>query len=781
MSLPKLFSALVKRKPREDFPRTPQPATATNTAAPTPAQDIGSTLLEAVTLHKQGQLIQAEAAYREILRREPRHFDALHYLGLIALQRGKTQEGIELIQQALQIDKTHTAALGNLAMALRKLNRHEEALALYKHALSIKPDSIELHDHLANAMLAQQRFDEALAVCERALQINPDSTTLLQQRGTVLLVRRRFEEAITDFDRALALDPGLIDALGNRGVALTSLNKSAEAVATFDRLLQLNADDIEARYNRGNAFRKLNKRDDAIADYEYVLQAKPEHLGALNNLGITFSELGRFEAAISPYRKLSTLAPDSDYVFGTLLFCQMYGCDWSEYAETKQRVIEMAKQGKKVADPFRFLNASDSPAEQKQCARAFLASRFPATPAPLWTGQRYQHEKIRIAYLSADFQEHATAHLMAGLFEAHDKQRFEIVAISFGPHASDDMRRRLQSAFDRFIDVRDKKDLEVAQLLRELKIDIAIDLKGFTDNGRLGILAHRPAPIQVSYLGYPGTSGAEYIDYIVADKHLIPEGDQEHYSEKVIYLPDSYQVNDSRRPIAEHIPTRAHVGLPDSGFVFCSFNNNYKITPEVFDVWMRLLQKVPGSVLWLYEGNAVASANLKREAQARGVAPERLVFAPRMPQREHLARQALADLFLDTLPVNAHTTASDALWAGLPVLTCTGKAFAGRVAGSLLRAVGLPQLVTDSLEQYEALALKLATSPSELAQIKAKLMDNRTAAPLFDTARFCRHIESAYMEMWQRHQRGEAPTSVTVQAISGFLLPSSEAGAVKVP
>lgn len=762
MSLPKLFSNLVKRKPQGSSHSAPPHAPGPQAVKPAAAPDIGSKLLDGVALHKQGQLLQAEAAYREILRAHPGHFDSLHYLGLIALQRGKTQEGIALIEEALKTDDSHVPALANLAMALRQSNRHEEALALYHRAIGVKPDAVELQHHLANALLELQRYDEALQTCSRAIGLHPKSPALLQQRGTILLVLRRFEEAIADFDRALALDPGLIDALANRGLALGEIGRGEEAIATYDQLLQRKPDDIEARFNRANIFRKLGRFADAIADYERVLHANPDHVGALNNLGITYSELGRFESAIAPYRKLATLMPENGLVLGTLFFCQLYGCDWQQYEELRQRVVAMAKAGEKVADPFRFLNASGSAAEQMECASAYVASKFPAASAALWNGERYQHERIRIAYLSADFQEHATAHLTAGMFETHDKQRFETIAISFGPDASDAMRQRLQASFDRFIDVREKSDLDVARLLRELEVDILVDLKGFTGNGRLGILAHRPAPVQVSYLGYPGTSGASYIDYLVADKHLIRNFDEQHYSEKVVFLPDSYQVNDAKRPIAESIPTRAQAGLPESGFVFCSFNNNYKITPAVFDIWMRLLQKVPGSVLWLYEGNAIASANLRREAQTRGIAPERLVFAPRMAQAEHLARQKLADLFLDTLPINAHTTASDALWAGLPVLTCSGGAFAGRVAGSLLHAVGLPELVTDNLEQYENLALRLATSPSELGTIREKLAKNRTVFPLFDTTRFCRHLESAYIEMWKRYQQGELPSRMVV-------------------
>jgi predicted O-linked N-acetylglucosamine transferase (SPINDLY family) len=394
-----------------------------------------------------------------------------------------------------------------------------------------------------------------------------------------------------------------------------------------------------------------------------------------------------------------------------------------------------------------------------------VRDRCSASPASLWNGERYQHDRIRLAYLSADFHEHATAYLMAELFEAHDRARFETTAISFGPDSNDGMRARLSAAFGRFIDVRNRGDREVAALLRKLEIDIAVDLKGFTAGARAGILSHRAAPVQVNYLGYPGTMGADFIDYILADRFVIPEEHYACYTEKVVYLPDTYQVNDSKRVIAERTPTRAEVELPDTDFVFCCFNNNYKITPEIFDCWMRLLNEVQGSVLWLLADNATASRNLRREAEARGVAPERLVFAPRVKLEDHLARQRLADLFLDTLPFTAHTTGSDALWAGLPLLTCHGTTFPGRVAASLLNAVGLRELIAYSLEEYEALALKLATSPAMLNDIRARLAQNRHTHSLFNTDRFRRHIEAAYTTMWERYQRGEPPESFAVEPI----------------
>ncbi|MGP1609654.1 MAG: O-linked N-acetylglucosamine transferase, SPINDLY family protein, partial [Burkholderiales bacterium] len=405
---------------------------------------------------------------------------------------------------------------------------------------------------------------------------------------------------------------------------------------------------------------------------------------------------------------------------------------------------------------------SDSAAEQLQCARTYAARKYPVI-SPLWVGERYRHDRIRIAYLSADFYLHATSHLMVELFERHDKMHFEVSAWSFGPDTRDAMRARLQKSFEQFHDVRIQSDTEVAALLRAQEIDIAIDLKGFTDGCRPAIFARRVAPIQVNYLGYPGTTGADYMDYIIGDAEVIPEGHDDFYSERVVRLPDSYQVNDSKRVISGRVPGRAEAGLPESGFVFSCFNNSYKITPEVFAVWMRLLQRVEGSVLWLLEDNAAASRNLRLEAEAMGVRADRLVFAPRLLPPDHLARHRLADLFLDTLPCNAHTTASDALWAGLPLLTCRGHAFPGRVAASLLRAIGLPELITDSLADYEALAFRLATTPALLADIQSRLAQNKTTHPLFDIDRYRRHIESAYITMHERYQRGEVPQGFSVK------------------
>jgi protein O-GlcNAc transferase len=378
-------------------------------------------------------------------------------------------------------------------------------------------------------------------------------------------------------------------------------------------------------------------------------------------------------------------------------------------------------------------------------------------PKPLWIGERYQHKKIRIAYLSADFHDHATAHLMAGLFDAHDRKLFEITAFSFGPDKKDKMRERLMAAFDDFIDIRSIDDNHVARMIREREIDIAIDLKGFTKDARVDIFAMRPAPIQVNFIGYPGTMGADFIDYIISDRVIIPPEMEQLYSEKVVCLPDTYQPNDDKREISQKPLLKAELGLPEKAFVFCCFNNNYKITPDIFNIWMKLLLHVEGSVLWLLDGGATVASNLRAEAKKRGVSADRIIFAPKMKLEDHLVRHQCADLFLDTMPYNAHTTASDALWAGLPILTCLGQTFASRVAGSLLTAAGMPELITHSLDEYEKMALRLAREPQTLAAIKAKLSKNRDTCALFDTKRYTRNLEAAYIKMWEIAQRGGKP------------------------
>jgi len=651
------------------------------------------------------------------------------------------------------------------AVALFQQGELDQAEALCNkilHTQSTNVDALHLRGIVA---LQKGHTLTAIDFISKVIAINPNLAEAHNNLGNALGDLNRHKEALLSYDHALQIKPDFVEALVSRGATLEEMNRFEDALDNYNRSLEFRPDYTEAYYNKGNALRGMHQLEESLASYDRAIQLKPDYADALYNLGCTLSVLNRDEEAVKTFERLLEVAPDYDYAFGTMFHSQLHCCEWSHYSHNADKIITQTKNGKPIILPFFFLSVSQSAAEQLHCARIRVANKYSAAQPPMWTCQLYQHKKIHLAYLSPDFNNHAVAYLITGLFESHDKELFEITAISFGVDDKSDIRQRLQRSFHRFIDVRSKSDLEVAQLLAELKVDIIIDLGGFTQNSRPRILAHRPAPIQVNYLGYPGTMGADYIDYIIADRHIIPEDHQAYYSENVVYLPDTYQANDSKRSIANIKPTHAEVKLPKNGFVFCCFNNNYKISPIIFDIWMRLLNKVEGSVLWLLEGNPVASRNLRFEAEQRGVAPERLVFASRMNLDQHLARHQLADLFLDTLPYNAHTTASDALWAGLPVVTCMGNTFAGRVAGSLLHAVGLPELITHTLKEYEELALKLATTPKMLSEVRLKLTQHRTTYPLFNTNRYCRHIESAYLTMWERYQRSEPHTSFSVEPI----------------
>ncbi len=658
--------------------------------------DLAAILRNAVALHQQGRLAEAECSYLQILAVAPEQFDALQLLGAIRIHQGRHAEGADLIR--------------------------------------------------------------------RALRINPNSARALLNLGFALLSLERADEAATSFAQALALNAGYAQAFHGRGAALAKLNRPQEALVDLDQALALRPDDAETLIIRGQVLKALGRTEEALASYERALVLRPSHADLHNSRGSLLHELKRSEEALASFERALAIAPDHPYAFGGALGSAMAICDWTKTAKLAAELEARILERKSLVPPFMLLACSSDPALHLQCAKSFIQDRIPVRPPPLWQGAVRHHDRIRVAYVSADFHEHATAYLMAELFERHDRARFEVLGVSFGPADQSALRRRLVSAFDQFHDVRAKGDREVAALLNEQQVDIAVDLKGFTTGCRPEILAHRPAPIQVNYLGYPGTMGADFIDYVIADKIVLPNDQQPFFTEKIVHLPDCYQVNDSTRTIAAQPPRRQDVGLTEQGFVFCCFNNNHKIAAPVFEVWMRILQKVEGSVLWLLRDNPGAERSLRRVAAARGIDPARLIFAGRVGHDEHLARHRLADLFLDTVPFNAHTTASDALWTGLPLLTCRGEFFAGRVAASLLQAAGLPELVTSNLQEYEALAVKLARDPPLLDTVRAKLERNRRTSPLFDTDRFRRHIEAAYTTMWRLWQDGETPRNFAVVA-----------------
>ena len=537
------------------------------------------------------------------------------------------------------------------------------------------------------------------------------------------------------------------------------LHRYDEALVAYEQVRTLRPDLAEAHLGHGNLLFLRQGYDEAMASYNKALSFKPDlaeaHLGRGNILFLG----KRFDDAFLAYDKAFSLRPDLTGLEGARLHSKMQMCDWRDFREECQNLISSIRSGQANASPFMLLGVPDAHDDHMKCAKLWVTKSFPFT-TPSWQQGRYDHDRIRVAYLSADFGDHPTSYLAAGLFEDHDRKCVEITAISYGIGSASEMRKRVVDAFDRFLDVKSESDEEIAKLLRALEIDIAVDMMGHTASARPAILANRPAPIQVSYLGYPGTTATDFIDYLIADPVLIPPTHRKNYSEKVAYLPNCYQVNDRKKEISARTFTRAECGLPEQGFVFCCFNNAYKITPAIFDGWMRILNRVQGSVLWLLEDSAPAKANLRREAAARGVDAARLVFAGRMTLPEHLARHRCAELFLDTLPYNAHTTTSDALWTGLPVLTHIGEAFAGRVAASLLNAIGLTELITYSQDEYERTAIDLATNRAKLATIKHKLVENRLNTPLFDTRAYARDLEAVYMAMHARFQAGLPPDHI---------------------
>jgi protein O-GlcNAc transferase len=639
-----------------------------------------------------------------------------------------------------------------------------EAEQLYRRILDIAHGDLEARHMIGVVRLQQGRAGEALQILTPLLAEAPGHADIRTHHGLALQDLGRGAEALADFDHALTLQPGNALTLLYRGNFLLEEGRLEEALASYDRLLAIAPGYDEAWFRRGSALWLMDRFEDALASYRKALAINPGRFGAAFNSGTTLLKLERYDEALAAFEKAASLAPGHRYLLGAIAGAVSGGCDLERWDGMRARVTEAVRDRTSVIAPLTFLPYCGDSALRSICSETFAADRVPQTGALLWNGERYGHARIRLAYVSSDFHQHATAELIAGLIESHDRTQFEVTAISFSPDDGSPMRARIVKAFDHFEDVRAVGDRDVARLLRAGEIDIAIDLKGHTEGSRPGILACRPCPVQVNYLGYPGTIGAPWLDYIIGDAVVLPFGDQDFYSEKIVHLPHCYQANDARRAIAQVAPSRTEAGLPAKAFVFCCFNAAWKITPAMFDVWMRLLQAVPESVLWLLEDNAAMTVHLRAAAAARGVDAARLVFAPHAAPALHLARQRLADLFLDTLPYGAHTTASDALWAGLPLLTCLGTQFDGRVAASLLTTIGLPDLVTASLDDYEALALTLARDPQKLAGLRARLGSNRLSSPLYDVERFRKALEAAYRRMMEILREGERPQSFTVPA-----------------
>ncbi len=634
-----------------------------------------------------------------------------------------------------------------------------DALALYEAIIQAKPDLEEVYSNRGVVFRDLKRFEDALKSFNRAIEINQDLVEAHNNKGFVLTELGRLTEALASLDHAIHLRPDFPDAHNNRGVALRRMNRLNEALKSYNRAIALCANYGEPWSNRGEAFAALQQLDEATASFERALALMPYHADTLLNCALTFQKKGRFREAKNLLDRVTGIEPAHKHLLFGMAHGALQQCDWPAQVALRSRLSIECPIGKSIVPPLALLGYLADPQLLRLSSAQYLDDLLDPTAFVDTRPSLRSHSKIRIAYVSGDFHEHATAYLMADLFEHHDRSQFEVYGISLGPNDPGQMRQRLLRAFDQFHDVQSSSDTEVVDLIRRLEVDIAIDLKGFTFGERPGIFTRRAAPIQINYLGYPGTMAADCWDYIIADSTVLPRAEQPFYSEHIVHLACCYQANDPARRI-DTAPTRTSQGLPETGLVFCCFNKHSKITAPIFEIWMRLLNAVPGSVLWLLRESA--DDTLRCEARARGVEADRLIFAPPVKQEAHLARLGLADLVLDTLPYNAHTTASDALWTGVPIITCRGKTFAGRVASSLLTAIGLPEMITENFDDYEALALKLARDSAYRKSLRQRLMANRHTTPLFDADRFRLNIEKAFSTMVERARRGEAPIGFDV-------------------
>jgi predicted O-linked N-acetylglucosamine transferase (SPINDLY family) len=716
-------------------------------------------LQQAVPLLQAGRLAEAEALYQQILVLAPMAYPVLHLMGLMRLQQGRMPEALALLERALRVNPGAPETLANQAIALSALGRQDEAVAALDKALAAQPGNARLWSNRGGIKSRLGRNADALKDLDRALALEPRNFEALNNRGLVLHALGRYAEALASFDATLAAAPDYLEARNNSGLALREMARDAEALSDFDQVIARQPDHAGAHVNRAGILWRMERLDAALESYDRALAIDPDLTAALESrANLLWTRKQALAPAIADWQRAVARDPDLPYAQGNLLHLKMHAGDWRDFDAAKARLDADVRAGRPVIEPFAYQGLSDSLADGLACAVAYAARKFPPK-SPVTRPAVRRPGRIRVGYVSGEFRAQATLYLAAGLFEQHDRARFEVFAFDSGRDDQSAWRARALAAFETFIPISALSDAQAAGRIAEEEIDILVNLNGYFGRHRMGVFAYRPAPIQVNYLGFPGTLGADYMDYILADAVIAPPEDQAFYREKIVVLPGSYQINDDRRaPVA--MSSRAEQGLPQDAFVFCHFNYGYKITPGLFAAWMRILKAIDSAVLWLLSGDPLFAANLAAEAARQGVNPQRLIFAPPLERDAHLARLPLGDLFLDSLISNAHTTASDALWAGLPLLTCRGATFQGRVAASLLTAVGLPELIAENLADYESLAIRLAREPQILKNFRQRLEENRRSAPLFDTARTTRAIEAAYEKMMAG--AGEAPQGFAV-------------------
>ena len=694
-----------------------------NNVLQNPPQEIVNRL---INLYKQGQFSLVVNQTQPLSEQFPKAFIIWNILGSANMSLGRLELASKNFLRVIELNPHHANAFSNLGVVLESHGKLYDAMEAYKKAILLKPEYYVTYFNLGN---------------------------VLKKLG-------KLNESIRAYNKALSINPNYAEAYNNKGSAFEKKENLTEAIIAYNKALSLSPNYAEAYNNIGNIYKKQGELDKSIKAYNKALSHKPNYAEAHNNIGVVFHDQGKLDKAIESYNQSLLIKPD-DAVRVQMLNQKAHICDWDFFDEGQKLVAKLGISGKAV-DPFSMLCFDDSPERNLLRSEKFINEKFPQKSFTFTFNKKENSKRIRVGYFSADFHNHATMYLMAQIFVEHDKKQFEIFAYSYGPDKQDEMRNMLICCVDAFYDIRDMKDDEIVELARADKLDIAIDLKGFTKDQRLKLFSHGLAPVQISYLGYPGTLGGNFIDYLVADPIVILKEKLKQYSEKIIFLPNTYQPTDNKRVISKKVIKREDMGLPRDGFVFCCFNNNYKITPKEFDIWMQILERVNNSVLWLLKSNLWAEKNLKKEAEARGICESRLIFAKRVPQAEHLARYRLADLFIDTFNINAHTTASDALWAGLPVVTKLGQGFASRVAGSLLHAVGLQELVTNNKHDYKTLILKLAKNEKMLSKIKEQLAYNISSQPLFDSKLYTKHLENGYLTAYQNYIDGNDAKNIIV-------------------
>ncbi len=731
-------------------------------------------LTSANQLFSQGRAHEARDICHQIVQMQPDDLAALQLLGLLQIVTGQPDDAIVTLRNASSLDRRNTRTLCLQGMTHTYLNQPQEALSYFDQAVALDPHQPAIWYDRGNALRALGRAQQALQSFDRALALAPGFADGWFNRGHALLELQRPGDAVASFENAARAAPRDPQVWFYLAESLHAAGRFADALTCYDRSLAIDDRNAEAWISAGDLLRDMGRADLALQRYDRAVPLAPDswRLWA-NRANALEGQKGRLNEAIESLQKAQALAPMHPVITGNLMHYLLRAARWGKLAAVLAAELRLVRDDASEGDAFPILAHPDATADDvlRVCRRHADAARGDAHPVPRAPEvAQPPGRRLRIGYLSADLRHHAVGLLMAGVLEAHDKARFEPFAFSINPQPDSSADgERIRRAFDHFIDLRAAGNTEAAALIASYQIDILIDLSGHTAYGRPGIVERRPAAVQVNYLGFPATSGMREVDYILGDRWVTPDGSADEFSEHIVRLPDSFQANDDRRIRPVNAPKRAALNLPDDGFVFCCFNNTYKINPRMFDIWMRLLTRVPGSVLWLIADEKEAEANFRHEAEARGVAGTRLVFAPRVSYEQYLARFRQADLFLDTLPFNAGTTASDALWMGLPVLTQLGTSFAGRMAASLLDNVELPELITRSADEYEALALRLATEPGLLQGYRDRLTTGLTTVPLFDTARFTRHLERAYEMMWARRAQGLPPAAFDVPALESPL------------